>query len=239
MAVHQTRRSAPLPTDIEFASLDSTSSGFSLIESAFSSPTSSPGSIEIVPLVKLGLIHGLDGPHVSYGPFTPPNKTSVPLWLAIHLKKKRKCRIISPKWLAAHYLEGILKEEQSSDEFSDLPRDYLEVSKILLDSASDDLPTPEKLRLLLKDIREARQSKIRSGLSAVNSVHLGMPNISTMEINELKPFFSGAFKRLMVLDPKAEELGERERRWMKDPEGVEEEVRMGLGREEREETFGY
>jgi len=47
--------------DIEFASLDSTSSGFSLIESAFSSPTSSPGSIEIVPLVKLGLIHGLDG----------------------------------------------------------------------------------------------------------------------------------------------------------------------------------
>jgi len=60
-----------------------------------------------------------------------------------------------------------------------------------------------------------------------------------MEINELKPFFSGAFKRLMVLDPKAEELGERERRWMKDPERVEEEVRMGLGREEREETFGY
>ena len=41
-------------------------------------------------------------------------------------------------------------------------------------SASDDLPTPEKLRLLLKDIREARQSKIRSGLSAVNSVHLGV-----------------------------------------------------------------
>jgi len=70
-----------------------------------------------------------------------------------------------------------------------------------------------------------------------------MPNISTMEINELKPFFSGAFKRLMLLDPKAEELAERERRWMKDPEAVEEEVRMGIGREEREDTggggFGY
>jgi len=123
MAVHQSRRLAPLPSDIEFASLDSTSSGFSLIESAFSSSTSQAGSIEIVPLVKLGLIHGLDGvssrftfsrksnakanerewrvqPHISYGPFTPPQKTSVPLWLAVHLKKKRKCRIIPPKWLS-------------------------------------------------------------------------------------------------------------------------------------------
>jgi len=47
----------------------------------------------------------------------------------------------------------------------------------------------------------------------------------------------------MLLDPKAEELAERERRWMKDPEAVEEEVRMGIGREEREDTggggFGY
>jgi len=189
MAVHQSRRLAPLPSDIEFASLDSTSSGFSLIESAFSSSTSQAGSIEIVPLVKLGLIHGLDGvssscfsleesldevlmseewrmqPHISYGPFTPPQKTSVPLWLAIHLKKKRKCRIIPPKWLStrknsfsflplsflneligsmksfADYLEGILKEEQSLDEFADLPRDYLEVSKILLDSYVPPFPS--------------------------------------------------------------------------------------------------
>ena len=56
-------------------------------------------------------------------------------------------------------------------------------------SASDDLPTPEKLRLLLKDIREARQSKIRSGLSAVNSVHLGVssPFLSSSLSSPLSP----------------------------------------------------
>lgn len=32
------------------------------------------------------------------------------------------------------YLEGILKEEQTNGEFSDLPRDYLEVSKVLIDA---------------------------------------------------------------------------------------------------------
>jgi GINS complex subunit 2 len=71
-----------------------------------------------------------------------------------------------------------LKEEQTQAEFSDLPRDYLEVSKVLLESASDDLSSPEKLRLVLKDIREARQSKIRQGLSAINCVHLGVSSFS-------------------------------------------------------------
>lgn len=60
-----------------------------------------------------------------------------------------------------------------------MPRDYLEVSKVLLDIAADDIASsgsssPDRLRLLLKDIREARQSKIRRGLGAINSVHLGV-----------------------------------------------------------------
>jgi len=84
----------------------------------------------------------------------------------------------------SEYLEGILKEEQTSDEFSDLPRDYLEVSKVLFEIASDDLNNPDKLRLLLKDIREARQSKIREGLGALNSVHLGVSTtLSTLTLS--------------------------------------------------------
>jgi hypothetical protein len=34
-----------------------------------------------------------------YGPFQPPAKAVVPLWLALSLKRKRKCRIIGPEWL--------------------------------------------------------------------------------------------------------------------------------------------
>jgi hypothetical protein len=33
-----------------------------------------------------------------YGPFRPPIKTRVPLWLGQSLKLKRKCRIVPPDW---------------------------------------------------------------------------------------------------------------------------------------------
>ncbi|GAA5894653.1 DNA replication protein PSF2 [Sporobolomyces salmoneus] len=261
MAVHHSRRRGPLPADIEFSSLDSIASGHSLVELALldkgkqrayggggggGDQRTVAGDVEIVPLIKLGKIDGLDGPHITYGPFNPPQKTSVPLWLALHLKKKRKCRIVCPGWLNLPYLESQLKEEQTNEVFSDLPRDYLEVSKILLDVASDDIAststanTPDRLRLVLKDIREARQSKIREGLGAINSVHLGMPNLSSMEINELRPFFAQAFVRLSQLDPMADEYKEREMEWLRNPEKLQEEMRLGIGlgarRGDREES---
>ncbi|GAA6022591.1 hypothetical protein JCM11491_000694 [Sporobolomyces phaffii] len=252
MAVHHSRRRGPLPADIEFASLDSISSGHSLVELALldkgkqRAANDSPvhaGDIEIVPLVRLAEFRSLDGDHIMYGPFIPPNKAAVPLWMALHLKKKRKCRIVAPRWLATHYLEGILKEEQTQAEFSDVPRDYLEVSKVLLDVAADDISNPDRLRLLLKDIREARQSKIREGLGAINSVHLGMPNLSAMEVNELKPFFSQAFVRLTQLEPLADVYKAREQKWLQDPRGLESDMALGIGlgegadaRRDREDT---
>jgi GINS complex subunit 2 len=34
----------------------------------------------------------------SYGPFIPPLQAEVPLWLAVALKKNRKCTIVPPEW---------------------------------------------------------------------------------------------------------------------------------------------
>lgn len=42
------------------------------------------------------------------------------------------------------------------------------------DSASDDMISPDRIRIILKDIREARQSKVRAGLQALNPVHLAV-----------------------------------------------------------------
>lgn len=36
----------------------------------------------------------------QYGPFEPMEQTTVPLWLAVILKKNNKCRIVVPKWLS-------------------------------------------------------------------------------------------------------------------------------------------
>ncbi|GAA5937771.1 hypothetical protein JCM3775_002123 [Rhodotorula graminis] len=236
MSVHPTRRRGPLPHDLEFASLDGASSGWSSLEQRAGSRAAARGAdkgkgregdVEIVPSVRMNVVEGLDGRHLTYGPFIPPQKASVPLWLAIHLKKKRRCRIVAPTWLSVGELEEVLKFEQTQAEFSDLPRDYLEVSKVLLEVASDDVPAPDRVRLLLKDIREARQAKVREGLAAINAVHLGMPNLSTLELSELRPFFSLAFTRLRDLDPQAEAHREAEEWWMRDPAGCMDAARRG------------
>jgi len=41
-------------------------------------------------------------------------------------------------------------------------------------SASDDLENPEKIRLLLKDLREARQAKCRDGLKELGHIELSV-----------------------------------------------------------------
>ncbi len=35
----------------------------------------------------------------EYGPFNPSMATQVPLWLAVNLRKRQKCRIEPPHWL--------------------------------------------------------------------------------------------------------------------------------------------
>jgi hypothetical protein len=35
----------------------------------------------------------------TYGPFRPQMPTRVPLWLALFLKRRRRCTIITPEWL--------------------------------------------------------------------------------------------------------------------------------------------
>ncbi|KAG8729396.1 DNA replication protein psf2 [Ceratobasidium sp. 428] len=75
-----------------------------------------------------------------------------------------------------------------------MPFRYIEISKILLDVAFDDIPSSERVRNLLKDIQEARQAKLRAGLKDLDHLQLSFPNICAMEINELRPFFIKAME---------------------------------------------
>jgi GINS complex subunit 2 len=79
------------------------------------------------------------------------------LWLALSLKRKKKCRIIGPEWLTvgklphlyiAHKrradrspvvikenLEALMRAEKENPlSFVPLPRHFIEVSKVLLDA---------------------------------------------------------------------------------------------------------
>ncbi|RPD66964.1 Psf2-domain-containing protein [Lentinus tigrinus ALCF2SS1-7] len=142
--------------------------------------------VEIVPLVSMERTAFISG---AYGPLRPPTKCKVPLWMASNLKLKKKCHIIPPTWLNVEFLQDRLTQETTLPSFSEMPFRFAEVAKILLDVAPDDLQNPEKIRTLLKDIREARQAKSREGLSKLDPNELILQNLAAMEINEIRPFF--------------------------------------------------
>ncbi|KAF8914196.1 hypothetical protein CPB84DRAFT_1758664 [Gymnopilus junonius] len=142
--------------------------------------------VEIVPLISMEKTAFISG---AYGPFRPPNKAKIPLWMAVNLKLKKKCHIVAPAWLNADYLQERLTEETLQLSFSKLPFRFTEISKVILDVASDDLENPDKIRSLLKDLREARQAKSREGLKTLDHSELSLPNLCSMEINEIRPYF--------------------------------------------------
>lgn len=123
-------------------------------------------------------------------------RISIPLWLALLLKKQLRLNIAPPKWLEEDNLKRVYEEEKNvKDRFVQLPWHWMEIGQALLDGAPDDLASPAHvIRNLLRDIREVRQAKTRAGLNELDDSHLQMDNLGLMEINEIRPFVS------MVMD---------------------------------------
>jgi len=46
------------------------------------------------------------------GPFKAGLPLHIPLWLAIHLRKQQKCRIVPPNWMDRDILEDKKEEEK-------------------------------------------------------------------------------------------------------------------------------
>ncbi|WVQ85406.1 hypothetical protein IAT38_007571 [Cryptococcus sp. DSM 104549] len=162
--------------------------------------------IDIVPSFSMTSIRLISG---VYGPFRPPSACNVPMWLALSLKRKRKCKILPPSWMTVEALQAVLKDEKENAEgFERLPRRFLEISKVLLDVASDDLHEQGALRSLLKDLRELRQAKIRHGLQSedvISGGYLQLTNLTPLELSELKPLLVRAIGMVQSLQPPAPE----------------------------------
>lgn len=67
--------------------------------------------IGIVPNFNFDPIHLISG---SVGPFRAGLPVHIPLWLAVHLRRQRKCRIVPPQWMDVDTLEEIKEEEKRS-----------------------------------------------------------------------------------------------------------------------------
>ncbi|KAL2300131.1 hypothetical protein Nmel_012093 [Mimus melanotis] len=86
--------------------------------------------VTIVPNFSLDRIHLIGG---DLGPFNPGLPVEVPVWLAINLKQRQKCRLIPPEWMDVGKLEEIRDQERKEDTFTPMPSPYyMELTKLLL-----------------------------------------------------------------------------------------------------------
>lgn len=67
--------------------------------------------VGVVPNFSFEPLHLISG---SVGPFRAGMPTYVPLWLAIHLRKQQKCRIVPPNWMNLEFLEELKEQEKQS-----------------------------------------------------------------------------------------------------------------------------
>ncbi|KIV84769.1 hypothetical protein PV11_00527 [Exophiala sideris] len=222
--------------------------------------------VTVIPRQRLDRLDLLGGPT---RPLIPPQRTSLPLWLAILLKRQRRANIIPPPWLYPENLDEILDLETRhfQDSFSprpqipstrqtdytgkpfytstpfvesctanaaptSLPYHWFEFSEMLLESASDDITEPDKVRQLLRDIREVRLAKMRKEVDLLSGDGEGtrLDGIGAMELSESRGFITGVMDGLRKLDASREqarrerEEEERENRRYNDDDDEDDDM---------------
>ncbi|KAK3241536.1 DNA replication protein psf2 [Cymbomonas tetramitiformis] len=164
--------------------------------------------IDIIPNFSYSRVQIIDG---EYGPFRPQMQVSVPFWLAMLLKSRRRCAIVPPTWLALEQLEKVLDEERSNQAvFQPLPFHYIEVSEQLLKNAKDDIPDLHLVREKLRDLQSVRHNKITNGMNQIDTATtVELDNLAGMEIATIRSFFVGTLNRFHLHEKKAEEAATR------------------------------
>ena len=147
--------------------------------------------------------------------------TTVPLWLAVMLRKRKLAKIIPPQWMDVEVLKEVLRFERDPREanFSSLlPFRHAEIAQAILSAcragsgtgagggaASDsELPDADRIKLLLEDIATVRMDKIRKNVHTLSSQILSRPstvqpiidvtNIGSLEMHAVKSFVTESFR---------------------------------------------
>uniref|UniRef100_A0A3P8WE77 DNA replication complex GINS protein PSF2 n=1 Tax=Cynoglossus semilaevis TaxID=244447 RepID=A0A3P8WE77_CYNSE len=131
-------------------------------------------TVKIIPNFSLDKIYLIGG---DLGPFNPGLPVDVPVWLALNLKQRQKCRIVPPEWMEVEKLEEI--------PFS------MGLTKLLLTHASDNIPKADEIRTLVKDIWDTRIAKLRLSADSFireQEAHAKLDNLTLMEINTIRTF---------------------------------------------------
>ncbi|XP_014846947.1 PREDICTED: DNA replication complex GINS protein PSF2 [Poecilia mexicana] len=156
--------------------------------------------VKIIPNFSLDKIYLIGG---DLGPFNPGLSADVPVWLALNLKQRQKCRILPPEWMDVEKLEEMRELERKEDAFTPAPSPYyMELTKLLLNHASDNIPKADEIRTLVKDIWDTRVAKLRLSADSFirqQEAHAQLDNLTLMEINTIREFLLGSLNCMYKL----------------------------------------
>ncbi|GAB6032161.1 DNA replication complex GINS protein PSF2 [Chamberlinius hualienensis] len=151
----------------------------------------------IVPNFSHDILYLISG---DVGPFVAGQPVEVPLWMAINLKQRHKCRLIVPDWMDVDVLEAKKQEELESKVFTKMPcKHYMEVSQLILNNAVDEVHRADEIRTLVKDIWDVRVAKLRSSIDAFvksDEIHAKLDNLTVLEINTIRSFLTKCLDNL-------------------------------------------
>ena len=79
---------------------------------------------------------------------------------------------------------------------------------MLLDAASDDIPEPDSIRRVMRDLREVRMAKMRAGVAILEGGReVKMNGVGGMEVSEGRAFIGGVVDELRWVPVEWDEQG--------------------------------
>ena len=165
------------------------------------------------------------------GPFKAGIPLEVPLWLALSLCQRHKCRIIQPDWMTVDNLTEVKEAEKQEAIFTQLPDPHLFVkAQLIMDVANSDLTRADEVRTIIKDIWDIRQSKLRwtlnktfwGGFFVIITYHYyrkvvdsfvqsgalraTLNHVHTIELNSVRPLLTHALDQIHRLEMSAADV---------------------------------
>lgn len=118
-------------------------------------------SIQIIPNFSHDRLYLICG---EVGPFRPGIPVQVPLWMAVNLKQRQKCRLTAPEWMNVDILNKLKEDEAQSKTFVQMPDEhYMVTAQLVLGAAPQDIASADEIRMLIKVISTKTQSLLHYG----------------------------------------------------------------------------
>lgn len=158
----------------------------------------------------------IDCINAKIGPFRAHNARKVPLWAAMEMDRLQLCIVEPPGWLNEAGLKQMKDAERDAQHLAKVPDHYMEIAFAFLQQSQSFQASSshrEHLKLLLRELIEARRRKITAGMRTFDALQPAEYDVSNFSAAELTCFRTRTFHALdsfLDLLKCAKKVGNRE-----------------------------